>query len=74
MQKQEVEHVIVEQIRPGLQSHGGGIDLIDVRDNKVYVRLTGACGGCPMAAMTLKAGVERALKQAFPDLEEVVSV
>jgi len=74
MDKQTVEKVITEQIRPGLESHGGGIDLIDVKDGKVYVRLTGACGGCPMATMTLKDGVERALKASFPDLDEVVNL
>jgi Fe-S cluster biogenesis protein NfuA len=61
-------------VRPGLEAHGGGVDLVDVKDNKVFVRLTGACGTCPMALMTLKAGVEAALKDAFPELTEVVSV
>jgi Fe-S cluster biogenesis protein NfuA len=74
MDKQSVEAVIDKQIKPGLEAHGGGIDLIDVKASKVYVRLTGACGGCPMAAMTLKQGVEAALKEAFPELEEVVSL
>jgi Fe-S cluster biogenesis protein NfuA len=74
MDKQSVAKVIDDQIRPGLQSHGGDIDLIDVKDSKVYVRLTGACGGCPMAAMTLKQGVERALKATFPNLEEVINI
>jgi Fe-S cluster biogenesis protein NfuA len=74
MDKLAVENVIAQKIRPGIQSHGGGIDLIEVKENKVYVRLTGACGGCPMAAMTMKDGVERALKAAFPDLEAVINV
>ena len=74
MDKQAVSDVIEQQIRPGLAAHGGGIDLIDVKDGHVFVRLTGACGGCPLAAMTLRDGVERALKTAFPDLEGVVSV
>ena len=74
MDKQSIEKVIEDQIRPGLQSHGGGIDLIDVKESKVYVRLTGACGGCPMATMTMKEGVERALKASFPDIEEVINI
>lgn len=74
MDKQSVADVIEKDIKPGLEAHGGGIDLIDVKDQKVFVRLTGACGGCPMAAQTLKMGVERALKESFPDIEEVVSV
>ena len=74
MDTRSVEDVIEQQIRPGLQSHGGGIDLVEVKDNKIYVRLTGACGGCPMATMTMKAGVERALKAVFPELEAVINV
>lgn len=74
MDRQSVDQVIRDRVQPGLAAHGGGVELIDVRDNKVYVRLTGACGTCPMALMTLKAGVEHALREAFPDLSEVISV
>jgi Fe-S cluster biogenesis protein NfuA len=74
MDRQAVEKVIDEQIRPRLQMDGGGIDLIEIKDdNTVVVKLTGACGGCPFSQMTLKAGVEAALKQAFPEIKEVVS-
>jgi Fe-S cluster biogenesis protein NfuA len=53
---------------------GGGIDLVEIKgDNTVVVKLTGACGGCPFSQMTLKAGVEAALKQEFPDIKEVVT-
>lgn len=74
MDREAVAKVLTERVRPGLEAHGGGVDLVDVKDNKVFVRLTGACGTCPMALMTLKAGVETALKDAFPELIEVVSV
>ncbi len=74
MNKETVSAVIEKDIRPGLESHGGGIELVDVKDNKVFVQLTGACNGCPMATMTLRNGVEVALKEAFPELEEVVSL
>jgi len=74
MDKETVSAIIEKDIRPGLESHGGGIDLVDVKDNKVYVQLTGACNGCPMATMTIRNGVEATLKEAFPDMEEVVSV
>jgi Fe-S cluster biogenesis protein NfuA len=74
MDRQSVEQVITDRVKPALLAHGGGIELVDVKDETVFVRLTGACGTCPMALMTLKAGVERALKQAFPELKEVVSV
>lgn len=74
MDRQTVQAVIEDRVKPALLAHGGGIELIDVKDEKVFVRLTGACGTCPMALMTLKSGVERALRQAFPELKEVVSV
>ena len=74
MDKQAVMAVIEKSIRPGLQSHGGDIELVDVKENKVYVQLQGACNGCPMATMTIRDGVEVALKEAFPEMEEVVSL
>jgi Fe-S cluster biogenesis protein NfuA len=74
MDRESVAQVIEDRVKPALQAHGGGIELVDVKEQKVYVRLTGACHSCPMAMMTLKAGVERALREAFADLEEVVSV
>jgi Fe-S cluster biogenesis protein NfuA len=74
MDKTAVEKVITERIKPALESHGGSIDLVDVADKKITVRLTGACGCCPHAQMTLKNGVEEILKEEFSDLEEVVAV
>jgi Fe-S cluster biogenesis protein NfuA len=64
----------LEQIRPALQADGGDVELVDVKDGIVKVKLTGACGGCPMATMTLKKGIERVLKQQVPEVKEVVSV
>lgn len=61
----------LEMIRPSLQADGGDIQLIDVSDGVVKVRLTGACGGCPMSQMTLKMGVERVLKQQVPEVKKV---
>lgn len=73
MTKENVEAVL-NQIRPSLQADGGDVELIDVKDGVVEVRLTGACGGCPMATMTLKMGIERILKQKLPEVKEVVNV
>ena len=56
-----------------LQRDGGDIELVDVVDGVVKVRLTGACGSCPMSTMTLKMGVENALKKEVPGVKEVVS-
>ena len=74
MERENIQKVIDEKVKPGLESHGGSIDLVDVKDNRIYVRLTGACGTCPHAMMTLKMGVEQILKEEFVDLEEVVPV
>jgi len=64
----------LEQVRPVLLADGGDVQLIDVKDGVVTLRLTGACGGCPMATMTLKGGIERILKQRVPEVKEVVAV
>ncbi|NLC76707.1 MAG: NifU family protein [Clostridia bacterium] len=69
--KEKVQSVL-EMIRPRLQADGGDVELISVEDGVVKVRLTGACGGCPMATMTLKQGIERVLKSEIPEIKEVV--
>lgn len=71
--KEQVEKVL-EEIRPALQMDGGDIELVDVQDGVVKVKLTGACGGCPMSQMTLTMGVERVLKSKIPEIQKVVSV
>lgn len=63
----------VDMFRPQLQADGGDMEYISTTDDgKVHLRLTGACGSCPMAVMTLKMGVERYLKDACPEVVEVV--
>ena len=65
----------LQKIRPALQQDGGDIELVDVKDDGVVqVKLTGACGGCPMSQMTLKTGVERVLKEEVPGVTRVESV
>jgi Fe-S cluster biogenesis protein NfuA len=64
---------IIDKIRPQLQMDGGDIELLDVSDGVVKVRLKGACGSCPMSAMTLKMGVERVIKQEIPEIKEVIA-
>ena len=71
--RQRVEEVL-GKIRPQLQADGGDIELVDIEDRVVKVRLTGACKGCPMAAYTLQLGVERVLKQQVPEVERVEAV
>jgi Fe-S cluster biogenesis protein NfuA len=71
--REKVEAALAK-IRPTLQADGGNVELVDVTDGVIKVRLTGACAGCPMASMTLKAGVERVLKEEVPEVKEVQAV
>jgi Fe-S cluster biogenesis protein NfuA len=70
----KVEEVL-DRIRPSIQADGGDVELVKIReDNVIEVRLTGACGSCPMATLTLKAGIERVLKEEIPEVKEVIGV
>lgn len=71
--KEKVEEVL-EKIRPSLMADGGNVELVEVNANVVKVKLTGACGSCPMSQMTLKMGIERLLKKEIPEIKEVVAV
>ncbi len=71
--REKVE-AILNKIRPSLAADGGNVELVDVSDGIVKLRLTGACGCCPMASITLKHGVERVLKEQLPEVKEVVAV
>lgn len=73
MDRKKVESVI-ETIRPALKADGGDVELVDIEDGKVKVRLTGACAGCPMSQLTLKMGIERELKKQIPEVDEVIAV
>lgn len=70
--REKVEEVL-DMIRPSLVADGGNVELVDVTDGVVKVKLTGACAGCPMSTMTLKNGIEKILKQEIPEVKEVVS-
>ncbi len=65
--------VALGKIRPALVADGGNVELVDVSDGTVKVKLTGACAGCPMSTMTLKMGIERILKQEIPEIKSVVA-
>jgi len=71
--KEKVEAAL-KKIRPMLQRDGGNVELIDVEDGIVKVRLQGACAGCPMSQKTIKNGIERLLKQEIPEVKSVLSV
>ena len=70
--KEKVEEVL-DKIRPSLVADGGNVELVEVKDGIVKVKLTGACAGCPMSTMTLKNGIEQILRQEIPEVKEVVA-
>ncbi len=71
--RERVEEVL-EKIRPVLVRDGGNVELVNVDDGIVEVKLVGACAGCAMSTMTLKMGIEKILKQEIPEVKEVVAV
>ncbi len=71
--REKVEEALAE-IRPALQADGGDVELVDVSQGVVKLKLKGACVGCPVATMTLKQGIERLLKKRVPEVKEVVAV
>ncbi|OIJ20946.1 hypothetical protein BKP45_07745 [Anaerobacillus alkalidiazotrophicus] len=71
--KEQVQEVL-NKLRPFLQRDGGDVELVDIEDGIVKVRLTGACGTCPSSTITLKAGIERALLEEVPGVKEIEQV
>ena len=65
---------VLDEIRPSLQADGGDVELVDIDNDIVRVRLTGHCAGCAFSTMTLKMGIERLLKQRIPSVKSVESV
>ncbi len=65
----------LDSIRPGLQADGGDVEFVRIDENNVlYVKLIGACGGCPMSTLTLKQGIERIVKMQVPEITAVEAV
>ena len=71
--REKVEAALA-QIRPVLQADGGDVELVEVNDGVVKLKLKGACGSCPMSTITLKQGIERTLKEQIPEVTEVIAV
>ncbi len=71
---ERVRRVLDDQINPGVATHGGSISLVDVRDNVVYLRMSGGCQGCGMASVTLTQGIRQVLKQAVPEIVDIQDV
>jgi Fe/S biogenesis protein NfuA len=68
----KVQELIDSTINPAVAGHGGFVQLVDVKDNKVYLQMGGGCQGCGAADVTLKAGIERLIKEELPEIEEVL--
>tara|TARA_Y100000748_G_C15462632_1_gene475565 strand:- start:387 stop:641 length:255 start_codon:yes stop_codon:yes gene_type:complete len=70
----QMEKLFDDMVRPALKAHGGDIELIDIDNDKVYVKMTGGCQGCASSQATLKDGVERLVKQHYPDISEIIDL
>ena len=68
----KVQELIDSTINPAVAGHGGFVQLVDVKDKKVYIQMGGGCQGCGAADVTLKAGIERLIKEELPEIEEVL--
>ena len=72
--REKIEKAL-DKVRPMLQADGGNVELVEVTDDGVVkLKLTGACGSCPMSSMTLKVGIEKVLKQDVPEIKEVIAL
>jgi Fe-S cluster biogenesis protein NfuA len=70
----KIEKLFDEQVRPALASHGGNVEIVDVDNNKLFLRLVGGCQGCSSSKATVKGGIENLIKQNFPEITEVVDL
>ncbi len=72
--KEKVQELLDTMINPAVSGHGGYIELLDVKDKTVYIRMSGGCQGCGMADVTLKAGIERMIFDEIPEVTEILDV
>jgi Fe-S cluster biogenesis protein NfuA len=70
----QIEKLFNDKIRPALAQHGGNVQVVDIDNNKLYVKLLGGCQGCSSSKATLKSGIESMVKKEFPEIEEVVDL
>ena len=70
----KIEILFDEQVRPALAAHGGNVEIIDLDNDKLFVRLSGGCQGCSSSKATLKDGIQTLVKQNFPNITEVVDL
>jgi Fe-S cluster biogenesis protein NfuA len=72
--REKVQYLVDTQINPGVAEHGGSVQVVDVRDGGVYLRLHGGCQGCGAADFTLKQGIETIVKRAVPEIHQIIDV
>jgi Fe-S cluster biogenesis protein NfuA len=72
--KEKIQYLLAHKINPGVAEHAGFVELIDVRDNNVYIRLGGGCQGCGAADFTLRQGIEAIIKKEVPEILQVLDV
>lgn len=70
----KIKELLAEKVSPALASHGGGVELVKVEENKVYVKLQGGCRGCPGARATMKGSIEKVIIETYPEITEVIDV
>ncbi|PYM83766.1 MAG: hypothetical protein DME09_10010 [Candidatus Rokuibacteriota bacterium] len=70
--KSKVQDLVDTSINPAIAAHGGWVELLDVKDSVVYLQMGGGCQGCGAADITLKAGIERLIKEEIPEITEVL--
>jgi Fe-S cluster biogenesis protein NfuA len=70
--RKKVQNLLENEINPALGMHGGWVELIDVKKNAVYLKLGGGCQGCQSASMTLKMGIEKAIREKIPEVGEIL--
>ncbi len=71
---QEIQRIFDEQVNPQIAAHGGFVQLLELRGKRAYIEMGGGCQGCGMANVTLKQGIEVAVKEALPEIEELVDI
>lgn len=69
--KEQIEKILTEKVNPILAEHFGGAELVEIKDNTVYIKMLGACGGCPSSQLTLESVIESKLKEEMPEIERV---
>lgn len=70
--RKRVRQVLDDEINPAVAMHGGYVDLVDVKNNSIYIQFQGGCHGCASASMTLKMGIEKAIRQHLPEIGEIL--